>query len=149
MADNLVQAGVLKVGLSNYVATAALAVLAGAVALFSFVQQNYNPTTSFYVVFILAIGALVLSIIVGGRGAAGIVNGIAAGTWNNSRTGIFNAQAILTLAGLCLVLGATWLGTTSPEHRTADPCIAVLSTDLAASNLDDQQLRHDLAMCKH
>ena len=44
--DDQRQAAVLKAGTSNYVGTATLAVLAGGVALFTYIQQNFKVSVS-------------------------------------------------------------------------------------------------------
>src|SRR5690242_17146858 len=97
LKENQIQAAVVKVGISNYVGTAALAVLAGAVALFTFIKQNYDPSVAFYVAFALAVLALVIGIFLGGQGANATAYYLAEGTWKNTPLAEFNWQAILTL----------------------------------------------------
>jgi hypothetical protein len=104
------QAASIRVGISNYVGTASLAVLAGVVAVFTYYQQNYRPMVAFYV-FVAGSGvAVIASLIVGGRGAASVARAVAKGTY--ARAGDakaagaseFDLQSILSL--LAVVLAA-------------------------------------------
>jgi hypothetical protein len=120
MNEDQRQAGGLKIGISNYVATAALAVLAGAAGLFTYISQSFDPPWTFYGLMIVAALALVASIVIGGDGADATVASIAEGEWDNSKTWQFNAQSVLTLLGLVLVLAATAVGATSTQ-RIGEP----------------------------
>ena len=149
MKEHEIQAAAIKVGISNYVGTAALAVLAGAVALFTFFKQNYDPSIVFYVAFVVAVAALVASIFLGGRGANATAYYLADGTWTkDTRMADFDLQATLTLIGLILTVASAVLGTTSSPHRVIDPCVSVLSADLSRSNPDVGQMRQDLTTCQ-
>jgi hypothetical protein len=108
----------LKVGISNYVATAALAVLAGALALYTYIAQNFSPSWFFYASMGAGALCLVTSIFAGGIGADFSVAEAAGGRWANPVVGAFNWQAGLTLLALLLIVGATAVGTTS--DRAAD-----------------------------
>jgi hypothetical protein len=111
-------AATIPAGISNYVGTSALAVLAGATALFTYVSQQFAPPTSFDVVMALGAFVLVASIFFGGVGSTRVTGQIADGTWShNDRVCAYNLQAILTLGGLALVLAATVIGTTAPLRK--------------------------------
>jgi hypothetical protein len=103
-----------KVGISNYVATAALAVLAGAGVLFTYISQNFNPPWTFYLFMGLTAVAVVASIYLGGDGSDATVAEIANGTWDNSR-GLwqYDWQAILTLFALLSLIAGTAVGASS------------------------------------
>src|SRR6266699_509715 len=62
------QAALMKTSISSYVGTATLAVLAGGVALFTYIQQNFKASAIFYVLVAVTLATLVLSFILGGRG---------------------------------------------------------------------------------
>jgi len=136
--ENQRQAAAVKVGISNYVGTATLAVLAGGVALFTYFQQNFNVSDVFYGFTVGAAGLLVVSLFLGGRGASSLADKVAKGTWTGQKTGEFNWQAILALAGTVALLVAVVLGTTS--HRTTtptkDPCVALLSSEVFSATVN-------------
>lgn len=119
MNDDQRQAVGLKVGISNYVATAALAVLAGSLALFTYISQSFKPPVSFFVLMGLTAGMLVTAIFVGGLGADETVAEAASGTWRNQSIWQFEAQAGLTLLALLLLIAATAVGASSPTQSTA------------------------------
>ena len=150
--ENERQAAVLKVGISNYVGTATLAVLAGGVALFTYIQHNFNPSVVFYGFTAAAAVLLIASFFVGGRGAAKTANELATGTWKkNTRNRAVNWQALLTLVGTVVLMAATAVGTSSQHRPTTtakDPCVALLSRELAGPHPDLGQLRKDLALCE-
>lgn len=147
--DNGLQAASIKVNISNYVGTAALAVLAGAVALFTYVKQNLSPGGAFSILVLLSVIALVVAIIAGGRGANSTAEKVAQGTWDqNTKTDAFNLQAILTLLGLILVLVAAAVGTTAPAAAKTDACVTLVSSQLAKPHPHLTQLRQDLAVCE-
>jgi hypothetical protein len=145
--DNQRQSATLKVSISNYVGTATLALIAGAVALFTFIQQNYNLPWFFYLFMLLALATLVASFISGGLGADSTVKAVASGDWSK-KTPAFNIQAILTLFGLIFILVAAGLGLTSSHVVIKDPCVKLLSTQLAMPNPDIPKLRRELAVCE-
>jgi hypothetical protein len=118
MDENTRLAASLKVGISNYVASASLAVLAGALALYTYITQNFSPPWTFYA-FMLAAGlALVASIYVGGDGADLTVARVAKDEWTNQATWQFPTQALLTLVALVLVILGTAIG--AKADRAAD-----------------------------
>jgi hypothetical protein len=111
------QAAATKVTISNGVATAALAVIAGAAALYTYVSQTFEPPATFQVLMLIAVVALVVSIVLGGLGSNEMANRIATGA-DSLQVRSFNTQALLTLAGLLLVLAATAVGASSERHAT-------------------------------
>jgi hypothetical protein len=149
-SENERQAAVLKAGISTYVGTATLAVLAGGVALFTYVQQNFNVSGVFYGFTATAGVLLILSFMAGGKGANTTAEKLANGTWKKgTETPEFNLQAVLTLLGTVALVVATVVGTSS--HRlttTKDPCVALLSRELAMPHPDLEQLRKELALCE-
>jgi hypothetical protein len=95
------------------VATAALAVLAGTLALYTYIAQNFSPPWLFYAFMTAGAFSLVASIFIGGMGADLSVAQVARGVWDNSRLWQFESQACLTLLALPLIAIATAIGTTS------------------------------------
>jgi chromate transport protein ChrA len=97
--DNERQAASLRVGISNYVGSASLAVLAGLVALFTYYQQNFRLMVAFYVFMGIATVAIVASMLFGGWGSADVARKVANSQYSKTTTtGAFNTQAILALA---------------------------------------------------
>jgi len=113
MTDDQRVAVGLKVGISNYVATASLAVLAGSLALYTYIAQNFSPSWLFYVLIGLGSLALVASIFLGGMGTDFSVAKAATGEWDNPDMWQFDWQAVLTIVALVFVIAATARGTTS------------------------------------
>ena len=146
--ENERQAAALKASLSTYVNSATLAVLAGGVALFTYVQQNFQGLAFFYALTVIAFILLIASFIAGGRGANTVAEQLAAGTWTKDKKArAFNWQANLTLLGTLVLIVATAVGTSS--HRpTKDPCVTLLSHELAAPQPNLGHLRKDLALCE-
>lgn len=148
-SDNERQAAVLKVGISNYVNTATLGMLAGAVALFTYVQQHFNVSGVFYGFMAAAAVLLVASSVAGGKGASAMADKLAKGTWKGQKTPAFNWQAILTLLGTVALVAATAVGASSHGPTTTkDPCVALLSRELAKPHPHLMQLRKELALCE-
>jgi hypothetical protein len=133
LTDDQRTAATIPAGISNYVASAALAVLAGATALFTYVSQQFDAPSTFDWAMGIGAGVLVLAIFLGGRGSATLTRQIADGTWDaEKKICTYNWQAILTLVGLVLVLVATVIGT------TAEP-----STDKTDHRLDKLERKVD------
>jgi amino acid transporter len=110
----------MKVGISNYVASAALAVIGGAAALYTYISQTFNPPTGFDLLMLAALACLVISIVLGGRGADDATAAVANDTWTMSSSGrAFELQAVLTLLGLILVLIATFVGAMSDRRESS------------------------------
>jgi hypothetical protein len=136
----------LAVSLSGYVAAAALAVLAVQAGIATFVMDSREGLTWFYVFVAAAVGCLVLAIILGGRGSWSLIKNGYEGRWTiNPSGGVFNWQAVLTLAGLVFVVLSSFAGTPKKdEPGVADRLTPQLlaqtrelrreSTDLAAAN---------------
>lgn len=126
------QAASMKVGTSHYVATSALAVIGGASALYTYISQTFEPSTGFYILMLGGLGALVLSIILGGRGADDATSAVANGTWSmSSGADVFNKQAVLTLIGLIAVLVATVIGASSDrQESTVEARVEVLEKEV-------------------
>jgi hypothetical protein len=113
-------AAAIVTGISNYVATAALAVLAGAVALFTFVTQFHKPGTAFYITIAAGAILLVAAIFVGGKGSQAVAESVGDETWDSSADVCeYDWQAILTLLGLVAVIAAVVIGVTAPERSDA------------------------------
>jgi hypothetical protein len=132
MDENERQAAAIKVGISNNVATAALAVLAGVVGIFTYISQAFAPAWTFYLFISLATAALVLSIILGGAGSDSTVGLVAKGLWKNQKTPSFNRQAYLTLFGLVFLLVATAIGATSNASVSETEKIETLKKQVSA-----------------
>ncbi len=114
------QAASMKVGTSNYVASAALGGIGGGAALYTYISQTFNPPLAFDLLMVVALGCLVLSIVFGGRGADDATAAVANEEWTTSSSGIaFEVQSVLTLLGLILVLIATALGASSDRRESS------------------------------
>jgi predicted MFS family arabinose efflux permease len=114
------QAASMKVAISNYVASAALAVIGGAAALYTYISQTFEPPRAFWVLMVLGLACLVGSIVAGGLGADDATVAVADDTWTmNTSGGKFNGQAILTLVGLILVILATLIGASSDRRESS------------------------------
>jgi hypothetical protein len=154
--DDQRQAAVLKVGTSNYVGTATLAVLAGGVALFTYIQQNFKAFGVVYGFTAAAAFLLIASFVVGGKGASEMANNLAKGEWGedtkikvlNLEFKAFNWQAILTLLGTLALIIGTVVGTSSHQTTKQDPCAALLSHQLTSPHPNLCQLRQQLALCE-
>jgi hypothetical protein len=148
--ENERQAALIKTSISSYVGTATLAVLAGAVALFTYIQQSLKPSIVFYFLILIAVIALIVSFILGGKGANATAKSLADGTWTkDSKTSAFNWQAVLTLVGVVFLIAATAVGTIPSIHpATKDPCVALLSRELAKPRPDLRQLKKELNICE-
>ncbi|HET9591302.1 MAG TPA: hypothetical protein VFP17_00140 [Solirubrobacterales bacterium] len=119
LSETKLQAASLKVGISNYVASAALAVIGGAAALYTYISQTFDPGNGFWVLMLIGLVCLVVSILVGGLGADDATHAVATGNWTTSSSGNkFNYQSILTLVGLILVLTATLIGASSDRRES-------------------------------
>lgn len=118
--DSKNQAASIKVGISNYVGSAALAVIAGGAALYTYISQTFEPPTCFDVVMVIAVVLLVVAIVFGGLGADNSANAVAADNWSKDSAGQwFNLQAVLTVVGLVLVLVAAAIGANSQRREGA------------------------------
>jgi hypothetical protein len=148
--ENERQAALIKVNISSYVGTATLALIAGAVGLYTYVQQTFTPTPWFSLIMLFAVLTLVLSFILGGRGANTTAEQVAGDTWTaQTKVVQFDHQAILTMAGLVLIIASAALGTTtSPRSAPKDPCLPVLSIELSRPQANVDQIRRDLANCE-
>ena len=113
------EAAILQASLSNYVATAALAVLVGVAGIFTYVSQTFDPSFIFYILIASTALSLVVSIFIGGKGTDVVVEQIATRSWTpNERNGRYAAQATLTLLGLVLLLISTAVGVTAPRQQS-------------------------------
>jgi hypothetical protein len=136
MDENERQAATIKVTISNYVATAALGVTAGAAVLYTYISQNFVTPTIFHLLMVGAVAALVLSIVLGGAGSDTIADKVAHDEWRKTtHLSSFNWQAILTLLGLLLVLGATVIGVGSDRQQSnVDKQLDALSHEVGGIN---------------
>jgi hypothetical protein len=105
----------LVVSLTTYVTTAAVAVLGAQGVIVTFVLDRRTSLFWFKSVSIVATVMLVVSILLRGRGAFELIQAGARGDWRvKTRRGLFNWQALLTLAGATLVVVSAFLGTPKP-----------------------------------
>lgn len=112
MDENGRQAAGFKIGISNYVATATLAVLAGLVVLFTYIQQSFKTYLDFYICVASAVLSLVASLIFGGLGCDKVATKVLNNEPNtNLKVSFFDYQAKLALLGLIFVVAAAAFGT--------------------------------------
>ena len=110
------QAATMKVGISTYVATAALAVMAGTLVIYTFVTSSFQVAWLFHALIFLGLLLLVLSVFIGGWESGRITDALADSNWDPKDAkkgkfgGRFSQQAMLTLAGLVVVTLATVTG---------------------------------------
>ena len=121
LTDDQRQAASMKVGISTYVATAALGVLAGALGLFTYISQTSAPPWTFYGLMLLTAAMLVISIVLGGDGQDKTVALVARGTWTNNANWQFNVQAVLTVLALLFLTAATAVGATAGKLGAPRP----------------------------
>jgi signal transduction histidine kinase len=141
MEAHQIEAASMQVSISSYVGTATLAVLAGAVALFTYISQQFEPKCGFYVLMIIGAVALVFSLFLGGKGSAAVASHVNSNSWSTStKVDEFGGQALLALIGVFAVLAATAVGLASPRQdnslearveRLAEN-VAVLEAELTA-----------------
>jgi hypothetical protein len=120
--DDERQAAALRVGISNSLGAGTLAVLAGLVALFTYYQLNFKPMILFYIFMLLAVIAIVVSLICAGRGSAEVVKKLAESKYDEkTKVPQFNVQAITALAGVILAILATVSGSFSDARPSRSP----------------------------
>jgi hypothetical protein len=104
--DPLAAANLLA-GIGSTLITLALGVLAGEIALFTYLSQNYQVGTWFYIVSGVAAFCLIMSMISGGAGIAKTANHVANSDWSTSTpNNKFNYQAYWGVGGLGLIVVA-------------------------------------------
>ena len=122
--EDVRQAATMKVGISTYVATAALAVMAGTLVIYTFVASSFQVAWPFHALIFLGLLLLVLSVFIGGWESGRITDAIADSNWDPKDTkegkfgGRFSQQAMLTLAGLVVVTLATITGVASDSEKS-------------------------------
>jgi len=120
LSNGKLQAASMKIGTSNYVASAALAVIGGAAALYTYISQTFDPSGVFEALMLIGLALLVISIVAGGLGADDATQAVATESWTTSTSGgKFNTQALLTLLGLVLVIIATLVGASSDRRESS------------------------------
>jgi hypothetical protein len=126
--EDVRQSANISVAISNYVATAALGVLAGSVVLFTYVSGAFALEAGFYWLIGAGVVSLVASIFVGGRGSAAVAKAVGRAEYHpNEKSESYNWQAILTLLGLVLVLiSAVARVTVARLHSDADRRLGAL-----------------------
>jgi hypothetical protein len=131
--EDVRQSASISVAISNYVATAALGVLAGAVVLFTYVSGTFAVEDVFYGLIGAGVLLLVASIFVGGRGSAAVAKAVGRKEYHpNKKSEWYNWQAILTLLGLLLVIASAVAGVTvSRLHSDNDQRIRTLEREVA------------------
>lgn len=102
--EDLRAAAQLKVSLSSFVITAALAVLAAQGVIVNSVLEKASNSAAFFVISIFAAVCLVFSVICGGKGVQCIITNGENGEWSKRIGSHFNTQAISVLFGTILVI---------------------------------------------
>jgi hypothetical protein len=153
MNENQRQGAALKVGISNYVGNVTIALLAGAIALYTYVNQFFKPGMPFSGAVVITVASLFGSLFQGGRGANSTAETVAKGEWTaTTKTSAFNCQAILALVGLGALVVAAILGATSPDRPASastettnnTASIAKLQVQLQAANETLAELRQEV-----
>jgi amino acid transporter len=153
--DDKRQAASAVATLSASVATAALAAVAGLIALFTYLSQNFKVDACFYVAVAGAGLCFVLSFVCSGLGTKELAEKVAAGTWKvEDRIWPFNFQTWLAVAGIVLIAAATVIAVKAPkatdttalnlQHVTER--VAVLETELKN---DESSAFHDARFWSH
>jgi|SRR5690349_23075727 len=139
---NRLQAASMQSSISSYVATAALAVLAGAVALFTYASQTFRLHRGFYWLMGAGLVFLVASLVFGGAGSAIVAKKVNDGTWNSStKVSEYNSQAWFSLIGLLLILVGTGVGLASPPQSSdTDTRIHRLSREVSTLKQEVENL---------
>lgn len=120
MTDPSLASAQIKVDISKSVSTAALAVLAGAVTLLTYIANAHQIGRAFYTLWLLGVALLVAALFVGGRTTNEVATAVSKGTWTGTaRSGGFGIQALLTLGGLLFVAVSAVVGVSS--DRVPDP----------------------------
>jgi len=131
--------------LSSYVITASLGVIAAQAALATFVLDKRDHLTWFYLWMVLGLIFSVVSIVLGGKGIAGIASAGFAGTWTlKPKRDYFNYQALFCLLGMTLLLFSLFSGTTKPDSRNTQEEIHRLngSVDRLQAELDSLRTQY-------
>jgi hypothetical protein len=117
------------VGLSGTVTTITLGLVAGSVAIYTFVLDRYDVPSTFWPVGVAAIGCLGASAYYGGRGVSEIASNGKKGEWPTTTTGrAFAKQTGLALLGAVLLLVGITLGTTAERRSSgSDRAITLLA----------------------
>jgi uncharacterized membrane protein len=132
--------------LSSYVITASLGVIAAQAALATIVIDKRDHLTWFYAWMILGILASVGSIVLGGKGVAGIASFGFAGTWTlKPKHDFFNYQALFCLLGMAFLLFSLFSGTAKPENTKATDDIQRLSRSVETLQTEIDDLRTEYA----
>lgn len=134
-------AATIYTSLSSYLMTASLGVIAAQAALATFVLDERDHLTWFYVWMLAGIVSSVASIVFGGRGIAAIASGGFDGTWSLKPNGdSFNRQAAFCLLGMALLLASLFAGRPKPENPNAEQ-IQRLSTTITQQQTQIDDLR--------
>ena len=132
-AEDVRESASISVAISNYVATAALGVLAGAVVLFTYVSGAFAVEDVFYWLIGAGVLFLVASIFVGGRGSGAVAKAVGDKEYcPKKKNKWYNWQATLTLLGLFFVLASVIAGVTvSQRHSDLDKRLGTLEKEVA------------------
>jgi hypothetical protein len=98
---------------------------------------------------ILAVCCIVLSFILGGRGADSTAKSLADSKWSKDTSSkAFNGQAYLTLFALGLIVAGSIVGVRDSRATHEDPCVRLLTAQLARPHPDLALLKGLLATCE-
>lgn len=86
LSESVRQAATIKDAISTYVATAALAVMAGALVIYTYVSSSFQESWLFHALIFIGLVRLVLSIFIGGRASGEVTDAVAVDIWNPSIT---------------------------------------------------------------
>jgi hypothetical protein len=116
----------IAVNLSSYLITGSLAMVGAQAVVVTFVLDKRDHLGLFYTVAFLAFVSLIASIYCGGKGIFELLQDGYKGDWKaETRSEVFNKQALLTLVGAVLLAGSTVLG--APKEIEVDKRIAKLN----------------------
>src|SRR5262249_28605564 len=122
LAEDMRTAVQIKVGLSSYLTSGALAVLGAEAVIVTFVLDKREHLLWFYVAGAAGFAMLVYSMVLGSKGIAEAYKDGFQGNWKlDSSKGQFNRQAICALLGVVFVFASVLAGTPKQDVTRENP----------------------------
>jgi hypothetical protein len=130
-------AATIYTSLSSYVMMASLGVIAGDVALTTFILDKREHLCWFYVWLVAGLLSSVISIVLGGRGIRDIASAGFDGSWSlRPKSNYFNSQASLCLLGILFLVFCLFCG--KPKTGPAEPSADMLQLNVAVTRLQSE-----------